>query len=71
MNAQPPVNDLWQRLVPRLAAGKEKKVLSQINLGAPIYASPVAANGTLYMASRTGWLYAVSQTGGKAPQAAN
>jgi len=44
-----------------LAAGKEKKVLSQINVGATIYATPVAANGTLYIASRAGWLWAVSQ----------
>ena len=44
-----------------LAAGKEKKVLSQINVGATIYATPVVANGTLYIASRGGWLWAVSQ----------
>jgi outer membrane protein assembly factor BamB len=43
-----------------LAVGEEKKVLSQINIGA-IYATPVAANGTLYAATRTGWLWAVSQ----------
>jgi outer membrane protein assembly factor BamB len=43
-----------------LAAGKEQKVLSQINLGAPIYATPVAANGTLYIASRAGWFWAVA-----------
>ncbi len=44
-----------------LAAGKEKKVLSQINVGATIYATPVAANRTLYIASRAGWLWAISQ----------
>ena len=44
-----------------LAADKEKKVLSQINVGATIYATPVVANGTLYIASRGGWLWAVSQ----------
>jgi len=44
-----------------LAAGKEKKVLSQINVGATIFATPVAANGTLYIASQSGWLWAVSQ----------
>jgi outer membrane protein assembly factor BamB len=44
-----------------LSAGKEKKVLSQINVGAPIYATPVAAHGTLYVASRAGWLWAVSK----------
>ena len=44
-----------------LAAGKEKKVLSHVNVGATIYASPVVANGTLYIASKGGWLWAVSQ----------
>ena len=44
-----------------LAAGKEKKILSQINVGATIYATPVVANGTLYIASRAGWLWAVRQ----------
>jgi len=45
-----------------LAAGKELKVLSRINLGARVHASPVAANGTLYVATTAGWLWAV---GGK------
>jgi outer membrane protein assembly factor BamB len=44
-----------------LAAGREKKVISQVNVGATIYATPVVANGTLYIASRSGWLWAVSQ----------
>jgi outer membrane protein assembly factor BamB len=44
-----------------LAAGKEKQILSQVNVGATIYAAPVAANGTLYIASRAGWLWAVYQ----------
>jgi outer membrane protein assembly factor BamB len=43
------------------AVGQTKKVLSQVNLGTAIYASPVAANGALYFATRTGWLWAVSQ----------
>ena len=34
-------------------ASKEKKVLSQTNLGAPIYSTPVAANGALYVSSNT------------------
>lgn len=46
-----------------LAAGKEKKVLSQTNVGAVLYASPVVANGTLYIASKGGWLWAVRQAG--------
>lgn len=42
-----------------LATGKEKKELSRINLGAKVLASPVAANGVLYVASTGGWLWAV------------
>ncbi len=36
-----------------LEASREKKVLSEINLGAPIYSTPVVANGVLYVASNT------------------
>lgn len=43
-----------------LATGKQKKVLGQINLGATIHATPVAANRALYIASRAGWLWAVA-----------
>ncbi len=46
-----------------LSAGKELKVLSQINLGAPSWATPVAANGALYLASRT-HLWAVTRQAG-------
>jgi outer membrane protein assembly factor BamB len=42
-----------------LATGKELRVLDRINLGARVMASPVAANGTLYIASTGGWLWAV------------
>ena len=34
-------------------ASKEKKVLSTTNLGAPIYSTPVVANGVLYVSSNT------------------
>jgi len=44
-----------------LAAGKELKILSHIALGGKVYASPVAANGTLYIATNAGWLWAVRQ----------
>ncbi|HEY5910029.1 MAG TPA: PQQ-binding-like beta-propeller repeat protein [Verrucomicrobiae bacterium] len=35
------------------AASKEKKLLSLTNLGAPVYSTPVVANGVLYVASNT------------------
>ena len=41
-----------------LAAGREKKILNEIHLGAPVYATPVAANGVLYVASQR-YLWAV------------
>ena len=34
-------------------ASKEKKLLSEINLGAPVYSTPVVANGVLYVSSNT------------------
>ncbi len=43
-----------------LAAGKRLQVLSHISLGAKFFASPVVANGTLYVASTGGWLWAVA-----------
>jgi len=43
-----------------LAAGKTMKLLSQISLGAPSWSTPVAANGTLYIASKR-YLWAVKQ----------
>ncbi len=44
-----------------LRAGKTLEVLDHINLGSKIFASPVVANGTLYLASTTGWLWAINQ----------
>jgi outer membrane protein assembly factor BamB len=35
------------------AASKEMKVLSQINLGAPVYSTPIVANGVLFVHSNT------------------
>jgi hypothetical protein len=35
------------------AASKEKKLLSETNLGAPVYSTPVAANGVLYISSNS------------------
>jgi outer membrane protein assembly factor BamB len=36
-----------------MAASKEKKVISETNLGAPVYSTPVVANGSIYVASNT------------------
>ena len=43
-----------------LAAGKEMRLLSRINLGGPSWVTPVAANGTLYIASKN-YLWAVKK----------
>ncbi|MBE0541273.1 MAG: PQQ-binding-like beta-propeller repeat protein [Verrucomicrobia bacterium] len=36
-----------------LAASKEKRLISETNLGAPIYGTPVVANGSVYIQSNT------------------
>jgi outer membrane protein assembly factor BamB len=36
-----------------LAADKTRKVISETNLGAPVYSTPVVANGILYISSNT------------------
>lgn len=41
-----------------LAATKEKKVIQEVNFGGPIYSTPVAANGTLFVSTQT-HLYAL------------
>lgn len=45
-------------------ASKQKKLLSETNLGAPVYSTPVAANGVLYIASNT-HLFAFGEHGQK------
>jgi hypothetical protein len=44
-----------------LAAGREKKVLATVELDSAISATPVAANGVLYIATHQ-TLYAVRKT---------
>ena len=43
-----------------LAATKEKKVVSEQNLGSPIYSTPIVANGVMYIATQT-HLYAIEK----------
>jgi len=50
-----------------LAAGREKRIISQTSLNGPVYSSPVVANGTLYIASAT-QLYAI-RAGASEPSA--
>jgi len=47
-----------------LAAGKQKKVLSEIRLGSPCWCTPVAANGVLFVASQR-FLWAVQDSNGQ------
>ncbi len=42
-----------------LKAGKALEVLDRVNLGSRVFASPVVANGTLYLATTGGWMWAV------------
>jgi len=44
-----------------LKAGRTLEILDHINLGSRLCASPVVANGTLYLATTGGWLWAVSR----------
>jgi len=43
-----------------LEAGKEKKLIGEVEFNAPIYSSPVVANGVLYVATQT-HLYAIAK----------
>lgn len=44
-----------------LAAGREAKLLARISLGSPVYTAPIAANGTVFVASER-YLWAVQQS---------
>ncbi len=43
-----------------LASSKEKKVISEVNLGAPVFSTPIVANGVMYVGSQT-HLFAVGE----------
>src|SRR6266566_953799 len=47
-----------------MAASKDKKVISETNLGSPVYGTPVVANGVVYIQSNT-HLFAFSNAAGK------
>ncbi len=47
-----------------LAAAREKRLLGEVQVGSAIHATPVAANGVLYVASQ-GFLYALQNSGGQ------
>jgi hypothetical protein len=36
-----------------LASDKTKKVLSEVNMGAPVYSTPIVANGIMYIGTQT------------------
>ncbi|MEY5011977.1 MAG: hypothetical protein RLZZ253_3116, partial [Verrucomicrobiota bacterium] len=42
------------------ASSKEKKVLSEVNMGAPIYSTPIVANGAMYVGTQT-HLYVIAE----------
>jgi hypothetical protein len=44
--------------------GAKAQVLSETNLGAPVYSTPIVANGTMYVASQT-HLFAIGGTDAK------
>src|SRR4029079_6237198 len=52
-----------------LAADKTKKVLSEVNVGAPVYSTAVVSNNTLFLASQT-HLFAIGEGAKPAPAAA-
>ena len=47
-----------------MAAGKQPQLLSKIALGSPVYSTPIAANGVLYVASQQ-YLWAVQKQPGR------
>jgi outer membrane protein assembly factor BamB len=54
-----------------LATDRKKKLISQVSVGTALYASPVAANGNLYITAKTGWVWALSLQPRETASAAN
>jgi outer membrane protein assembly factor BamB len=50
------------------ASDKEKKILSECNVGAPILSTPIVANGIMYLGSQT-HLFAVGEGAKPVPAA--
>jgi outer membrane protein assembly factor BamB len=48
-----------------LQAGKEKKVIAEINMGSSVYSTPIPANGALFIMNRN-QLYAIAASSGAA-----
>lgn len=42
------------------ASAREKKILSEVNMGAPVYSTPIIANGVMYVGTQT-HLYAIGE----------
>jgi hypothetical protein len=49
-----------------LRAGKEKKLIAEMNMGSSVYSSPVPANGALFVMNRN-QLFALAVSSGGAP----
>ena len=47
-----------------LQAGKELKIISEINMGSAVYATPVPAHGTLFLNNRN-QLFAIANGAGR------
>ncbi|MBK5296574.1 MAG: pyrrolo-quinoline quinone, partial [Vicinamibacteria bacterium] len=51
-----------------MQAGKELKILSELNMGSSVYSTPVPANGMLFISNRN-MLYALAEGASSTPTA--
>jgi hypothetical protein len=49
-----------------MQAGKEKKLIAEMNMGSSVYSTPVPANGALFIMNRN-QLFALAVSSGSAP----